>query len=542
MDLMEEMLQWMGLLSMEDSGLLLSYKEEKEKERITKLVREKNKLYKVGNYDILTIFFQGVKNNKYEWTNPLSYMNQKVMQWNGKTKEIRDSFIKEGIPFLYSLIGDYKNQVKIWLPEREEKGAIYSNTKNKVELSYAIQIGTLVYYQPIRFKKKCCYIKEDQDIKKYTQYKGVSILAVLSLLCCIKNKAIELKEDNIYFTHILSECISNLYQNDWEINVEIPEDFKKELLRRNYKKVNHYYTKEREGNKAKPISHICSVQCVERVFYDFQKTIVYGIEISLENYFVQPSYLQYELFEVLEYLLPLLEEHYHAIKKEMDRETKLGKCIARACDTKKNIPDKIIKAMKHTRFKKYFDFVEFDEYVDLLKIHQIEEECEKLMRDVFLYHIYENTTLRIRKLGKHHAAGLYYRKLGCLCVDVNYPSSFVHEYFHLVDDQKGDLSLSNDFYEVRQAYKDCLLKKKDGKLLKKKGKYNLNYYLTPTEVFARCGELYLFRIKGVVSSLLQLNEDVVTYPVDANLEVLIENYYSKLLTKKEGNSDERTLC
>ena len=61
-------------------------------------------------------------------------------------------------------------------------------------------------------------------------------------------------------------------------------------------------------------------------------------------------------------------------------------------------------------------------------------------------------------------------------------------------------------------------------------KYNLDYYLFPTEVFARCGEIYISRIKGVVNSCCKLSGELgFAYPENAELEKLIAEYFDKQL-------------
>lgn len=78
-------------------------------------------------------------------------------------------------------------------------------------------------------------------------------------------------------------------------------------------------------------------------------------------------------------------------------------------------------------------------------------------------------------------------------------------------------------------------------LLSARGKYGVNYYLRKCEIFARCGEIYLFRNLHIVSSLLKPEETKsFAYPDDDTLNSLINHYYSSLLDQlKDIKIDKR---
>ena len=131
-----------------------------------------------------------------------------------------------------------------------------------------------------------------------------------------------------------------------------------------------------------------------------------------------------------------------------------------------------------------------------------------------------------------------------------------HEHFHLIDDLMGDLSSQISFIDISDRYQSVLIKtiendESNGIIhFSKTGKYNLKYYLKKCEIFARCGEIYLFRIKKVKSSLLkQDSKQSFAYPNDSILNKMIEDYYSKLLTKiknmqkvKKEDESEKHIC
>ena len=124
---------------------------------------------------------------------------------------------------------------------------------------------------------------------------------------------------------------------------------------------------------------------------------------------------------------------------------------------------------------------------------------------------------------------------------MRHPDSFVHEYFHAIDDNLGNLSQKFAFYKIVDRYSYLLSKtikesEKNGKqILSKSGKYSLNYYLQRCEIFARCGEIYLFRLLHVESSLLKhADTQSFAYPNDDELNTLIYDYYSFVI-KNLGN-------
>ena len=101
------------------------------------------------------------------------------------------------------------------------------------------------------------------------------------------------------------------------------------------------------------------------------------------------------------------------------------------------------------------------------------------------------------------------------------------------------LSEGYDFKEIRLQYEACLQEYlsdcEDPDLkarLNGNSKYNLDYYLVPTEVFARCGELYFTRFRGVDNSLLKF-ERGFEYPENEKLLELIKKYYDQHFLTEE---------
>lgn len=195
--------------------------------------------------------------------------------------------------------------------------------------------------------------------------------------------------------------------------------------------------------------------------------------------------------------------------------------------TKKNIPDKVVRAMQNSLFNDWFGFVEFDELTDLNVIKEIEKEFKAFQ--LFLFgekgNVTNNIALRFRRLGHHKASGLYYPSVGCICIDIKWANSFVHEYGHMLDYTNGEKSDSIGFRVILDEYENILKKTVEEQNIELKGKYNLDYYLTPTEVFARTFEIYMKRVLKMDNSLLGDCEGFA-YPDDEAFVGLISDYFT----------------
>ena len=105
----------------------------------------------------------------------------------------------------------------------------------------------------------------------------------------------------------------------------------------------------------------------------------------------------------------------------------------------------------------------------------------------------------------------------------------IHELGHLIDYQFGSLSSQRAFsgiYEKAKLHIRNCMESDDAlaKALKSKTKYNMRYYLTPTEVFARSFELYAAYILNEKSSLLKQQYEGIYDTSEENLK-LIKEYF-----------------
>jgi len=211
---------------------------------------------------------------------------------------------------------------------------------------------------------------------------------------------------------------------------------------------------------------------------------------------------------------------------------------ARVFETLKNHTWKSLKAMAGSPFNRYFGFVEIDDGVETGEFNgKYFEDFAAVLTEYFPDWKGKGMALRVRKLGRHHAAGIYFPGIDCVCVDWNHPESTMHEIGHRYDYDHGELSRKAAFLPIQKEYGDLLRKasKEDSVKNCLKGKYDLGYYLLPTEIFARCLEMYLTRICRVENSVVKAESvKKFAYPDSEKLNRLIGEYFdAELGTRRE---------
>ncbi len=228
---------------------------------------------------------------------------------------------------------------------------------------------------------------------------------------------------------------------------------------------------------------------------------------------------------------------YSEHAKDMRTQTffrNMDKEYAHVYETKKGIPNKVVQAMENSGFNDFFGYIEFDSECCLEKTEEVEREFRAL-QIFFAQPKHGEVSLRFRKLGQYKASGLYFPFIKCLCVDVRKPSSMAHEYLHMINFEYGNLSRKADFQPLYNMCADLLeeavaqMDKDDSRRLRWEGntKYNRDYYLEPTEAFARCGEIYLTCVQHVCNSICHPQEGF-EYPDEKCLADAARTYYGIL--------------
>lgn len=241
--------------------------------------------------------------------------------------------------------------------------------------------------------------------------------------------------------------------------------------------------------------------------------------------------------------IPELLRQVGQIENKTDRLLQQRSDYAKSFQTKKHINKQTLEIMNNNKFLQFYGYVELDNEVDLKLFHQLEKELMEFQKFVPMIRMADHS-FRVKKLGHHKAAGLYYSEPNCsTIIDIHTPSSFAHEWAHQIDFTflGENRMLSEDFRFRRLAEKyekevnrlvnelpdvDPFKQKWNGKT-----KYNSTYFLLPTEIFARSFELYLYHHKGLRSSFIKPTYDDVMYPSDSGYLKEVARYFDQLMSK-----------
>ena len=231
-------------------------------------------------------------------------------------------------------------------------------------------------------------------------------------------------------------------------------------------------------------------------------------------------------------------ESTNSLVVKVDQEARMSS-HARAFETKKHINKSTEKAMKNNHFLSKYGYVEIDNDVDLDKFQKLSEEFYHLTKQIYIPEA-EDHSFRIKKLGRHRAAGIYFSGAKSTIVDIDNPDSYIHELGHQIDYTLNGKSLVSEtlsFRHIIDEYK-ALVKKRVNELASDdpfyktwygNSSYNSDYYFQPTEIFARSYELYI-ESKGIETSFLKDKYDTPVYPKDESFIKLVVNYFDNLFS------------
>lgn len=220
------------------------------------------------------------------------------------------------------------------------------------------------------------------------------------------------------------------------------------------------------------------------------------------------------------------------VQYKTNEELKERSEYAKAFQTKKQIKKTHLERMEKNAFLGRYGYVELDNDVDLKKFRIIEDNFKELCEKIYVPKR-KDYSFRIKKLGKHRAAGVFFPYYKTTIFDLNHPDAFVHELWHQIDaimaeDLSGYdyFSETLEFREVFDKYKELITNHVESlpsehafkQQWTGKTKFNKSYYLKPTEVLARSGEVYIASL-GINNSLTKSKEeleknDVYSFEVD----------------------------
>ena len=188
--------------------------------------------------------------------------------------------------------------------------------------------------------------------------------------------------------------------------------------------------------------------------------------------------------------------NFQAQKKHLQRANRSS---AGVFDDKKH-PDKTRQAMMaQTSLAASnggtFSRVEIDNDVDPAEYADFEKAVAEVESKIPAIPAGRNPELRIRKLGRHNARGLFAADRNAVAVDVRTSEAYIHEMGHYYDHIVGEnASLKQDFRSISRDYA-AALKEPDSK--------RRQYLNTPTEQLARGFEVYAVERLGINNRLVR---------------------------------------
>ena len=188
--------------------------------------------------------------------------------------------------------------------------------------------------------------------------------------------------------------------------------------------------------------------------------------------------------------------NFQAQKKHIQRASRSS---AGVFDDKKH-PDKAHQAMMaQTSLAASnggtFSKVEIDNDVDPAEYADFEKAVAEVESKLPAIPAGRNPELRIRKLGRHNARGLFSPHRNAVAVDVRTSEAYIHEMGHYYDHVVGQsASLQQDFRSISRGYA-AALEEPDSK--------RRQYLNTPTEQLARGFEVYAVERLGINNRLVR---------------------------------------
>lgn len=354
-------------------------------------------------------------------------------------------------------------------------------------------------------------------------------------------------ENNIFYSHDLNKYLLLSDKNKFKKNMNDTCRYYK-----NNSKINFYCINEKSLMgwymlKSDILNNELCMKQLKENNYDTKDFLTYLNGLK-NNHFIDATLIPFikdeeKKKELLTYnnIVEMYVNMNYQYKLQYDYEKSIDKVVrATAWTTKKTINEKTKKAMENTSLNKMYKFVELDNDVDLDKLSMFESEMAEIKNKLPRFENEKQATLRLRKLGNYKALGMYAPVNNTIAIDfrdgkdtnvMGYDEagvqSFVHEYGHFLDYRLSDgrLSDKNEFFKMAKTYTDNLRKFASENKNSHASK-ELEYYLTPTEIFARGFELFM-RAMGLETNLMHDNKVYDNEPeyTAFNQEEVME-YYS----------------
>lgn len=197
-------------------------------------------------------------------------------------------------------------------------------------------------------------------------------------------------------------------------------------------------------------------------------------------------------------------------------------------ETNRSLTKKTLRLMNETTLLRTFQFVELANGVEAGAVAAYEKAIEEIATTIPL-ELCKGYSLRIKKLGKRRADGIYYAgSIKSILIDVRRTVAFIHELGHLIDSEYMDLSGKDEFSAILEAYRNYL----NSLRIKPFSVEKRDYYLSATECFARAFEIYAYQ-KGLRTPFNDTALDKYLYPMED--KTFVENictYFDNLFASK----------
>lgn len=272
-----------------------------------------------------------------------------------------------------------------------------------------------------------------------------------------------------------------------------------------------------------------------------REEILFDTTFTLKDF--DGSYQEMPLSNAVKNLIiPRLIRTMSNIREKTKQMMNEHSSYAKAFQMKKNISPTTTMIMQKNEFLWMYGEVELDNEVDLQKFHNLEIEFTELRKQLGLKQALDHS-FRIRKLGRHKAAGLYYPYYKATVIDIDGPSSYAHELGHQLDHTilPGQvLSEAINFDPIISMYERVVeanvskLPSSDG--FKMKWEKKRSYYFYPSEIFARSFELFLSISLQLSTSFLKSDYNSPEYPLDKDFLREIHQYFETVLAIHAGQS------
>ena len=210
-------------------------------------------------------------------------------------------------------------------------------------------------------------------------------------------------------------------------------------------------------------------------------SVLKGLSTAHENY--KTSYNALRKLEDAQY-----RGNAFQAQKKYVRES--GGKIATVWDDKKNPLPSHVNAARNSSLNRHFRKLEIDNDVSLEEFKDFEESFQEIHSKLPPLPDDRKPELRIRKLGKHGAIGLYSPVHNTVAIDVRTSGAMIHELGHYYDIAgSNNASVRDGFHSIVRDYDKSL--PKDMTLTQRR------YLTTPSEVLARGFEHYAHERLGI---------------------------------------------